>query len=428
MHGMQCFPSLLHADPSMASMLKDYEILGCGPLRDLKHQIENLYTEFPRHLNKVERKLMEDIIYTSLENKETKRGVDYRKSLVKLNIYLRDKINTTVFQILSTLCEVQGILYAAESERSIEKILRLHNQIFLHACLIKELVRSKTKSLTKCVLWGKYYHAIVCHVPIMYRLISGRSAHAELEERMFHTLKVITKGTSNQHPGHVILNNMVHLQVGQELNISEVSREDNEVSKICRGLHEKTNSVVPFWIIDKYHHEWQAHLEHVADYINEKCWWRKTDDGIMFFDCKKNENSELKPHHFRSSNVKAELTHLKACWEKRVTETSYIPARKILIEESDEEVTTRKLHTILFFEDPIMEDSVVSSSSSLAVPEKVILENTHHFPPYKRNKTNMILIFWLQMEKMIMPTYGYEIYQRVARRMKRQWNQVKYLQ
>ena len=93
MHGMQRFPSLLHADPNMASMLKDYEILGCEPFHDLKHQIENLYAELPHHLNKVERKLMENIIYTSFENKETKRGVDYRKSLVKLNIYLRGKIN-----------------------------------------------------------------------------------------------------------------------------------------------------------------------------------------------------------------------------------------------------------------------------------------------------------------------------------------------
>ena len=115
---------------------------------------------------------------------------------------------------------------------------------------------------------------------------------------------------------------------------------------------------------------------------------RETDDGIMFFDCKKNENSELKPHHFRSSNVKAELTYLKVCWENCVTETIYIPAITILIEESDEEIYTRKLHTILFFEDPIMEDSVVSSSSSLAVPERVILEKTHNFPPYKQRKQN----------------------------------------
>ena len=144
----------------------------------------------------------------------------------------------------------------------------------------------------------------------------------------------------------------------------------------------------------------------MADYINDKCWWRGTDDGIMFFDCKKNENSELKPHHFRSSNVKAELTYLKACWENCVTETSYLPARTILIEESDEEIYTRKLHTILFFEDPIMEDSVVSSSSSLAVPERVILEKLIIFHlTNKEKKTNMILIFWLQMEKLIMLAY-----------------------
>ena len=196
----------------------------------MKHQIENLYAELPHHLNKVERKLMEDIIYTSFENRETKRGVDY----------LRGKINNTVFQILSTLCEIQGILYAAESERSIEKILRLHNQVFLHACLIKELVGSKTKSLTKHVLWGKYYHAIVCYAPIMYRLISGRSANAELEERMFHTLKIITKGTSNQHPEHVILNNMVRLQVRQELNVTEISRQDNEVRFVMAYMRRLT--------------------------------------------------------------------------------------------------------------------------------------------------------------------------------------------
>ena len=72
---------------------------------------------------------------------------------------------------------------------------------------------------------------------------------------------------------------MVRLQVRQELNVTE--RQDNEVSKICHGLHEKTNSVVPFWIIDKYHHEWREHLERVADYINEKCWWRERERQMM---------------------------------------------------------------------------------------------------------------------------------------------------
>ena len=96
-------------------------------------------------------------------------------------------------------------------ERTVENILRFHNQLFLHACLIRELVGSKAKPLTNRVLWGKYFHAIVHHAPVMYRIISGKTANAEQEERVFHTLKNITSTTSNQHAEHVLLNNMIRI-------------------------------------------------------------------------------------------------------------------------------------------------------------------------------------------------------------------------
>ena len=137
MHGMQHFPSLMQADPSITPMLEHYEILGCEPLHDIKHHIENMYAELPHHLNKAEKKLMEETIQLSLEHKDIKRGIDYRTSLIKLNTSLRGKIDTDVFKILSTLYEIQDILYAGEMERTVENILRLHNQVFLHACLIK---------------------------------------------------------------------------------------------------------------------------------------------------------------------------------------------------------------------------------------------------------------------------------------------------
>ena len=53
MHGMQRLPSLIQADSTMETLLTDYEILGCEPLHDVKHRIENLYTELS-HLNKDE--------------------------------------------------------------------------------------------------------------------------------------------------------------------------------------------------------------------------------------------------------------------------------------------------------------------------------------------------------------------------------------
>ena len=63
--------------------LRNYEILGCKLLHDFKNHIENLYSELPQHLNIAERKLIEETIAVSSEQKEIKRGVDYRKSLVK---------------------------------------------------------------------------------------------------------------------------------------------------------------------------------------------------------------------------------------------------------------------------------------------------------------------------------------------------------
>ena len=99
MHGMQRFPSLMLADPSITPMLEHYEILGCEPLHDIKHHIENMFAELPHHLNKAEKKLMEETIQLSLERKDIKRRIDYRKSLIKLNTLLRGKIDTDVFKI-----------------------------------------------------------------------------------------------------------------------------------------------------------------------------------------------------------------------------------------------------------------------------------------------------------------------------------------
>ena len=72
-----------------------------------------------------------------------------------------------------------------------------------------------------------------------------------------------------------------------------------------------------------------THLEPVADYINEDGWWRETDDGIMFRDYGRNENSEYKPRHFRSWNIKSELHYLKCCWEKCLIKPQNIPAKEI---------------------------------------------------------------------------------------------------
>ena len=79
------------------------------------------------------------------------------------------------------------------------------------------------------MLWGKYFHALVCHASIMYRITSGKAANVEQEERVFNTLKNITNTTSNQHPEHVLLNNMIRMQVRDEINLSELTKQQHEV-------------------------------------------------------------------------------------------------------------------------------------------------------------------------------------------------------
>ena len=119
MHGMQRLPLLVNPDLSiLESFLSNYEILGCEPLHDIKHHTEKLYTEIPQHLSKIESKLMLQAISDSFCNKEVKRGVDYRISLIYINQVLLGKIDKTVFAIFSTLCEIQKILYSSERERT----------------------------------------------------------------------------------------------------------------------------------------------------------------------------------------------------------------------------------------------------------------------------------------------------------------------
>ena len=251
MHGIQRLPLLYNQ--GFFEQLESYEVLPCEPLHDVKNHIENLYIELPLHLKKEEKKLMEEFISLSFERKETKRGVDCRKSLIKLTIALNRKINDNVYKILLSLCEIQHILYLEEANRTIENILRLHNQILIHSCLLKYVVGPNPKGLSSRCFYGKYFHAIVCHSSIMFRIVSGKSANTEQEERVFNTLKNITSNTSNHHPEHVLLNSIIRLQVREDVNAQE-GRIQNDVQKLADGLPKKCNTIIPFWIIDMY--EW----------------------------------------------------------------------------------------------------------------------------------------------------------------------------
>ena len=72
-------------------------------------------------------------------------------------------------------------LYIGEHKRTMENIVRLYNQTFLHTVLLKETVMTP-KAVTCRTLWGKYIHALYVHAPNMYRIVSGKSANTEMAE------------------------------------------------------------------------------------------------------------------------------------------------------------------------------------------------------------------------------------------------------
>ena len=111
--------------------------------------------------------------------------------------------------------------------------------------------------LTKKKFYGKYLHALIAHEPMLLRMVSGKSTNAE-EERTFNSLKTITTTTPNFHPDHVILNAIIRYQAKGDFNApSYLVHSETVVSKFSKSLPK----TIPYWIINKFPRDWQAHLE-----------------------------------------------------------------------------------------------------------------------------------------------------------------------
>ena len=117
--------------------------------------IVNLYEEILYHDNENEKSLIKQVIHQSLEDKSCKRGVDYRASLSKCVILLQNKIDDDLLNILETVYEIQDQMYTSEENRTMDKMLCLHNQTFLHVLFLKKIIKSNPLSYIKCknILW-----------------------------------------------------------------------------------------------------------------------------------------------------------------------------------------------------------------------------------------------------------------------------------
>lgn len=321
-HGIHHLPFLLF-DSAITKLedvgLDQYEVLPFEPLHAISGHTKNLYAEIPYHLNTEEKKLFEKAVKASFSGKEVKRASDYRQSLIDIIIYLDGKIGIKFTQLLKQMAEIQEISYADDKDRSVQKVLRLHNLTFSHGMLLKELMFPPRK-LTTRKLFGHYEHGIVREASIQYRIMALSSSNTENEERAFTFMKDVSKNCSNHHPDNVIATCVVRSQVREDWNRhlgSKTSSTKNKISKHGEKLmSERRNTTFPFSLLKNHSLEWQAHLERIGDFLQVGC-WKENSEGITFFD-KETENQVYpRLHHFRSSSIakeyKYEFSFIKLC-------------------------------------------------------------------------------------------------------------------
>ena len=148
--------------------------------------------------------------------------------------------------------------------------------------------------LTHRKLFGQYYHALVCHAPQQYRIMSLPSANAEDEEQMFNFLKTASTWTSNHHADHVLDNAFIRLQIREEYNdekmvclmVCKRIKTTSTLTKTGEKLPPRVESLVSYGILNTYPKIWQAHLERIADFLLVLGVWNETSDGEFFHDLK----------------------------------------------------------------------------------------------------------------------------------------------
>ena len=336
--GIVNVPALLQGIPEkpLAELnLYRYEVSPIEPLHDLKGHLSNLIDEIKVAVTGPAKQKVE-CICSSVLAKETLRDSDYLKGAVLILLALQQfQPMSELTEVLKTAVEICEILYSDPEKRTKQSILRLHNLAFVHAQKCGE-VFSTPKTMTTKKMFGRYFHALTTHFPLVNRIISPRLLNTEVEERMFGQCKAITRSSSNQHTNHIIPNILVRFQCEQqrrETATNTVQAQENEVSKLAQSLPPKANTVIPNdWIEDSSIH-YQAHLERIGDYLLQGpgMWWRYVDTGVEFFDVE-TPNSDpptLSLQHFRTSSMSDVDMYLLTKWEKCIEENVQLPAKHI---------------------------------------------------------------------------------------------------
>ena len=271
-----------------------------------------------------------DVTVSTVLGKETLRGSDYRKAAILiLKMLLEFLPNSSLTTMLSTAVEITELLYCDPSKRTSQSVLGLHNIAFVHAKLCTEFFPNP-KTVTPRRMFGRYFHALTTHPPLLHQIISPCLLNTE---RMCGQCKAITRNTSNQHTNHIITNILVRLHSEEKAADSEkctVKAQESEVLKLAKAFPPKQNTVIPLvWLQNSSVH-YQAHLERIGDYLLQGAgmWWRFVSNGVEFFDAHTpNPLLQAPPiHHFRSTSMGDVDIYLLSKWEQCLDKDVQLPA------------------------------------------------------------------------------------------------------
>lgn len=319
--GITNVTALLHNSPetSLNTLhLENYEISPTEPLHDTKGHLSNVIDELLAQTTGNTKKELTSIC-SSVLGKETLRCCDYRKcAILILQALEKLKADPKIIELMRTLVEITEILYSNNSKRSSQSVLRLHNLTFVHGKLCSELFHTP-KTITRRKMFGRYFHSLTSHAPILYRIVCLRSMNAEVQERMFGQCKAITKTTSSQRPDHIITNILLRLQEESKNNSRSLKVQEGEITKLANTLGSKHNTVFQKQWLHQIPHQYQAHLERISDFLvgGAGSWWREINGNIEFFDAFI-PTSSIPQHqmfHYRSTTLTNIESYLLMKWE-----------------------------------------------------------------------------------------------------------------
>ena len=401
--GITNLPALLQCCPTAdlnTLQLGRYEVCPVEPLHDLKGHFANILEESEKLLS--ENALAElQKVKIAILSKSTLRCSDYRKAIILLYIKFRDnKFDKEYEELFRTAAELSHLLYSQDEKRVPKSILALHNISFLHGMICVQLFRDTAPPR----MFGRYFHALISHSPLFFRLASMSALNTEDEERIFGQAKSITKSTSNYHVEQVIDNIITRVQVENALlhGTNNVDKEENSIRKLSKVAGNRYNTIIGYSMIEKYGPQFQAHLERISDFLlpGEGYWWRYIPSGIEFMDGHAEpEYQQQGPMlmHFRSTSMPDVEMYLQQQWEACVFNNTVLPLHNISHYASTDEpeaVSDASVHTSQSTENPNVISTLPYSTTETDTSSNHILvqpqQSTEVQNPERKYKTTLV--------------------------------------